>query len=838
LVIRMDDAKDEKSPFVASEAEEEYEELLLSPERRNRLRNRQLRRVQVGIRVRPFLPHEESDSVLVVRGKKNLMLVNPLVFPGASSELVSDMVLAGSKADMDLSDWVRPFEFGSCLWSLKQEDAGSSSSSDEFDNGVPFCDQTHLYEELGKPLVDSLFNGVHISAFAYGMTGSGKTYSMIGADPLALHLAEPAAYGLIPSALIDMMDRAAELWKLTPIARTQALTDDGEPPASSNEEGVREDAPSSVSLRMTILEVYNDRLRDLLSPNRDTQPLRIREDPANGPYATGLESVTIDLSESKAIRDSMVLQLLSVASAIRVTADNSSGVTAGASGGRKKPSSSQQGHETSSRGHALVNVDLEVSGVTTRAQLVDLAGSERGSGDVSSGPLGKRGRIAEPTEVTSASAKVQQQRQRERIEIGRSLSNLNVIINGLTKGDDPASLPFRECKMTWLLKQGLAMDAHVVMLGTVSPSAGSYEETMQTLLYAERLQRMKTATSAVPLNQMIDQDLVASVLSDPLKLLQRIHDFQQELHTGSANTSTPTRASATDSSRKASMRGLEVSDPRQRLVRLTDFLQRLADPNWGGPDSSSELVRDPLASPPARTPSRGRQTPSSVGTPSRNSVRAQVLGNSPPTSPLSQQARGLFEESINDPFLQATAGTSHYGDPRVEVSRLRHANANLEMEIHAVKVDRDVLELRVKESQADVLTLRERCKSLADVEARAESLAVSNSALGQQLNEANAELEALRKEMTELREDKMRCSRKVEEKEAEMVHFSQRFEQEEEVKELERNRLDRLNGLATAWFVWRSAIGDWGTERILAIESGNDGPERLTPPGSPSPHFR
>jgi len=85
------------SPFKPSAAEEEYEEMLLSPSQRNRIRNKRRRKVFVAVRVRPFLPHEADDDaegvrgVLVVRGS-TIFLVNPLVFPGASSELVTDMV--------------------------------------------------------------------------------------------------------------------------------------------------------------------------------------------------------------------------------------------------------------------------------------------------------------------------------------------------------------------------------------------------------------------------------------------------------------------------------------------------------------------------------------------------------------------------------------------------------------------------------------------------------------------------------------------------------------------------------------------------------------------------
>jgi len=280
---------------------------------------------------------------------------------------------------------------------------------------------------------------------------------MIGSDPLGLHLADPTSFGLIPNALISIMDRAAAAWDTTPKAREARRVAGGE--FEDGDDGLLR----SVSLRLSVLEVYNDRLRDLMSPNRDVQPLKVREDPVNGPYAVGLQRVDIDLATDKADRDDKVLQLLSVASAIRVTADNThpdAGAVKG-KGGKRRQEGGFFGHEASSRGHAILNVDLEVNGVTTRAQLVDLAGSERAANPAASlpsagsGPLGKRGRRDGPlaSPLGSGDSKVQQQRHRERVEIGRSLSNLNVIINGLSKGDDPASLPFRECKMTWLLKQ-------------------------------------------------------------------------------------------------------------------------------------------------------------------------------------------------------------------------------------------------------------------------------------------------------------------------------------------------------------------------------------------------
>jgi len=349
--------------------------------------------------------------------------------------------------------------------------------------------------------------------------------------------------------------------------------------------------PRSISLRLSVLEVYNDRLRDLLSPGTGAeQPLKIREDPLNGPYAVNLERVPVDLEEAKEEREDSVLQLLSLASAIRVTADTltpQAHGNASKSGKNGKGGSSEapEGHEKSSRGHVIVNVDLEVNGVTTRAQLVDLAGSERAPTDralmlphhqkKNSHSAKKHGYFKDSSTSSSAlapsssaDAKLQALRNKERVEIGRSLSNLNVIINGLARGDEPASLPFRESKMTWLLKQGLAMDAHVVMLGTViwfmringwaglcwfcriyksrdrvmywhhfsfapthlpthfisapydyqvSPAAECYEESLQTLQYAERLQKLRSASNrapGAPIRKLVNPLLIYKVFID------------------------------------------------------------------------------------------------------------------------------------------------------------------------------------------------------------------------------------------------------------------------------------------------------------------------------------
>ena len=88
----------------------EEEEVFMSSGRRARLMNRQRRRVYVVVRVRPFVPNEEPVNVVASRGD-NLLLVKPDVLSGAPPDLVADMVLAASAAEIDLNDWARSFRF-------------------------------------------------------------------------------------------------------------------------------------------------------------------------------------------------------------------------------------------------------------------------------------------------------------------------------------------------------------------------------------------------------------------------------------------------------------------------------------------------------------------------------------------------------------------------------------------------------------------------------------------------------------------------------------------------------------------------------------------------------
>lgn len=85
--------------------------------------------IDVAIRVRPFLDGEYQHGkdkpadlcTLAIRGERVIVLAKPNVLPGASSELITDMVLAGTAAELDFIDWARCFSFDRCLWSLNKD---------------------------------------------------------------------------------------------------------------------------------------------------------------------------------------------------------------------------------------------------------------------------------------------------------------------------------------------------------------------------------------------------------------------------------------------------------------------------------------------------------------------------------------------------------------------------------------------------------------------------------------------------------------------------------------------------------------------------------------------
>lgn len=289
-----------------------------------------------------------------------------------------------------------------------------------FDKSDPhYAGQDSLFDDLGKPLLDNAFKGYNNCIFAYGQTGSGKSYSMMGYGQ---------EFGVIPKICKDMFDRIEN----------------------------QPDKNLTCTVEVSYLEIYNERVRDLLNPATKGN-LRVREHPSTGPYVEDLAKLAVrSFAEIEHLMDE---------------------------GNKARTVAATNMNETSSRSHAVFTLTLSQKrhDVETRMDtekvakisLVDLAGSER----------------ATSTGATGA-------RLKEGAEINRSLSTLGRVIASLAdlsmgKSKRGNIVPYRDSVLTWLLKDSLGGNSLTAMIAAISPADINFDETLSTLRYADSAKRIK-----------------------------------------------------------------------------------------------------------------------------------------------------------------------------------------------------------------------------------------------------------------------------------------------------------------------------------------------------------
>lgn len=219
------------------------------------------------------------------------------------------------------------------------------------------------------------------------------------------------------------------------------------------------------TVAFSYLEVYNEQIRDLLS---NEGPLAVREDGQKGVVVQGLT-----LHKPKSAEH--ILEALD-------------------SGNRNRTQHPTDMNATSSRSHAVFQIylrqqdksaSLHTNACVAKMSLIDLAGSERASHTNAKGA-----------------------RLREGANINRSLLALGNVINALA---DPKSkkahIPYRDSKLTRILKDSLGGNCRTVMIANVSPSSKSYDDTHNTLKYANRAKEIKSTlkSNVVSLNSHIGQ---------------------------------------------------------------------------------------------------------------------------------------------------------------------------------------------------------------------------------------------------------------------------------------------------------------------------------------------
>eukprot|EP01062_Namystynia_karyoxenos_P054464 TRINITY_DN4485_c5_g1_i1.p1 TRINITY_DN4485_c5_g1~~TRINITY_DN4485_c5_g1_i1.p1 ORF type:complete len:897 (+),score=292.66 TRINITY_DN4485_c5_g1_i1:79-2691(+) len=319
-------------------------------------------------------------------------------------------------------------------------------------DGAQQCD---VHQRIGAGLCGESFEGYNCCVFAYGSSGSGKTFTIQGLPGAGLPAKAPhdrEREGLLPRIMRQLLsDRAQRLAK---------------------------DTSLQVEIRLSLLEIYNERIRDLLNPASASTDLRIVEDP---------------VTKETSVRELLRPQIDDPDRALKLIRDANKLREVGATGLNAQ----------SSRSHLVAQFEIRQSHMPdngqrlcSRVTVVDLAGSE-----------------------TSESAG--RTRHGETRAIGCSLLTLGSALNSFSQGKSTADARglLRRSKLTWLLKEAFGGNCKTWMLATINP--GDTVQTNHTLGYARRAKDIKLTA-----RQNADQGREPAEVA---ALRRRVTDLQEQV---------------------------------------------------------------------------------------------------------------------------------------------------------------------------------------------------------------------------------------------------------------------------------------------------------------------
>ncbi|XP_034036577.1 LOW QUALITY PROTEIN: kinesin-like protein KIF1A [Thalassophryne amazonica] len=377
--------------------------------------------VKVAVRVRPFNSREtEKESKCIIQ------------MSGNTTTIINPKQAKDNKS----------FNFDYSYWS-------HTSPED-----MNYASQMKVYKDIGEEMLVHAFEGYNVCIFAYGQTGAGKSYTMMGKQDVK------DQQGIIPLLCEDLFTKIND----------------------------NTDNSTSYSVEVSYMEIYCERVRDLLNP-KNKGNLRVREHPLMGPYVEDLSKLAV--TSYNDIQDLMD------------------------SGNKARTVAATNMNETSSRSHAVFNIiftqkcrDAETDNTSekvSKISLVDLAGSERAD---STGAKGTR--------------------LKEGANINKSLTTLGKVISALAEMDSGQNknkkkkkesfIPYRDSVLTWLLRENLGGNSRTAMVAALSPADINYEETLSTLRYADRAKQIRC-------NAVINEDPNNRLVRELKEEVSRLKDL-------------------------------------------------------------------------------------------------------------------------------------------------------------------------------------------------------------------------------------------------------------------------------------------------------------------------
>ncbi|KAN0063361.1 hypothetical protein ACQY0O_004527 [Thecaphora frezii] len=397
--------------------------------------------ISIIVRLRPFLPHEAEDDTITFPDQ-------PTTVEGSSSAPVTSSI-SSSVLVKNLRD-------------------PSIQSKYAFAAVHPAHDsQEHVFQSSVSPFLGDILHGKNLTLFAYGVTGSGKTWTMVG-ESAGVHGAKKVRSR---SKYSDGQEVAGEAEGLTPRLVRWLMSQKqeremirlGKKKKARSKKGQEEDerkAAEFIDVELECYEIYNEMVFDLLVKDRPLSGLPVRENGERKVFVAGLTSQPINNYAD-------FLSLFELANSHRSIGSTNL-------------------NTASSRSHMIISLIVQIktqdasgkaiSTKTSRVNLVDLAGSEN-------------------NKLTGNT----KERMTESSAINKSLFVLGQVVQALNTG--ATRIPYRDSKMTMIMRDALGggtSRSHGVLIANLAPGAKFYNDTVATLNFAGRT---KTIENRVGVNQ-------------------------------------------------------------------------------------------------------------------------------------------------------------------------------------------------------------------------------------------------------------------------------------------------------------------------------------------------
>jgi len=413
--------------------------------------NRKKSRVKVLARIRPLLGKERRNH--------------------QSCRLISNDDL--EDCDLAMSESISPSSKNNGRSFLPQIESFRSKSTyltamkDNFQRRFNFdavfsasATQEDVYEHsIGDAVRRNIFRGFNTTILAHGQSGSGKTYTMFGfreSETTDNDSSETKEYsvglddGIIPRAIQDLFQ-----------AKKQ-----------------HESSAGTMLICLTYVEINNEEIRDLLAddipggltplktPIKPTKSLRLRDAGNDSFFVESLEAIAVDTAQQ-------VYELIEYGSCRRQTASTALNNFSNRSHSicTLNVTLTQRSNNQIANFDSTVSCDIKT--IKTKLTMVDLAGSER---------------VKELKDSTIAKARINV--NKDLFTMTRVIGKLATLKNKSTKKEKDIHIPYRDSKITCLLRDSIGGNCCTIMIACVSPTDACFEESMNTLKYAEQTKQI------------------------------------------------------------------------------------------------------------------------------------------------------------------------------------------------------------------------------------------------------------------------------------------------------------------------------------------------------------